>query len=355
LKKVLLKIKGIKKMKIGLPNALINQYYISFWKPFFETLGLEVIVSPETTKSIIDKGIRNTVAEICAPIKIYMGHVIELLDTGVDFVYIPRFVSICDDDAFCPKFLALPDMLNCAIPELKDKMITHHIVSDNDDIATLQNYFDIGKLFTNDKKLIYQAIENGRQKWQEYRNLCVRHKCNSKIANDAVLKGINIEKNSSQIKIGLIGYVYNIYDNFISMNIMKKLADAGVEIITFEMLEDIQIEKQLQRFPKKLFWTFSNKIIAAGYHFLEDDNIDGVIHATAFGCGPDAFIGKYLELDSAEYEKPFMTIRVDEHTGENHLQTRLEAFVDMLIKSKQEEMKNDDIILPYKEEMESAA
>lgn len=343
-------------MKIGLPCALVNEYYISFWKPFFETLGLEVVVSPETTKSILDKGVRNTVAEICAPIKIYMGHVIELLESGVDFVYVPRFVSICNDDAFCPKFLALPDMLNCAIPELKDKMITHQIVSDNDDIATLQNYFDIGKRFTNDKKLIHQAIQNGKEKWQQYRNLCVQHKCNSKMANDAVLKGANIvEKNSSQIKIGLIGYVYNIYDNFISMNISKKLAEAGVEIVTFEMLNERQIEKQLQRFSKKLFWTFSNKAIAAGYHFFEDGDIDGVIHVTAFGCGPDAFIGKYLELDSEEYEKPFMTIRVDEHTGENHLQTRLEAFVDMLIKNKQEQTKSVDVLLQYEREMESVA
>jgi predicted nucleotide-binding protein (sugar kinase/HSP70/actin superfamily) len=74
--------------------------------------------------------------------------------------------------------------------------------------------------------------------------------------------------------------------------------------------------------------------LAGGYVFLEDSDIDGIIHVTSFGCGPDAFLGKYLELDSEQYQKPFMTIRVDEHTGENHLQTRIEAFVDVITKKK---------------------
>jgi len=39
-------------------------------------------------------------------------------------------------------------------------------------------------------------------------------------------------------------------------------------------------------------------------------------------------------LDSDTYNKPFLTMRVDEHSGENHLQTRIEAFVDMLKRKK---------------------
>ena len=68
--------------------------------------------------------------------------------------------------------------------------------------------------------------------------------------------------------------------------------------------------------------------------FLKDDSIDGIIHITAFGCGPDSLIGKIMELESVDYKKPFMTIRVDEHTGENHLQTRVEAFIDMIYRKK---------------------
>lgn len=323
-------------MKIGLPSALLNQYYLSFFKPFFEQIGCEVVLSHPTTKTMLEKGVRIMVPEMCAPMKIYAGHVIELLDSNVDYVYIPRFVSIADKDVFCPKFMGLPDMLRAAIPELENKMLTNDIVSDSDDICNAKNYISSLEKLYIDKKRICAAANYARKKWQEYRNLCVIEKYNSSQANDKVLYGRERKITQCNIKIGVVGYVYDIYDDFISMNVLEKLSDLGANTFVFEMLSDNEIKKELKRFDKKLFWTFSNKTIASAYHFFEDKNIDGVIHVTAFGCGPDAFIGKYLELDSEKYNKPFMTLRVDEHTGENHLQTRLEAFVDMIIKLKSE-------------------
>lgn len=323
-------------MKIGLPSALLNQYYLSFFKPFFEKLGCEVILSHETTKTILDKGVRKMVPEMCAPMKIYAGHVMELLDSNVDYIYIPRFVSIRDKDVFCPKFMALPDMLRNAIPELQNKILTNDIVSNSDDICEASNYTDLSSILNINKQKFYIAVDYARKKWLEYRRLCVREKYNSRQANNKVLYEIERKTEQHNIKIGVVGYVYDIYDDFISMNVLEKLSNLGAETMTFEMLSENEIKKELKRFDKKLFWTFSNKTIASAYHFFEDKDIDGVIHVTAFGCGPDAFIGKYLELDSEKYSKPFMTLRVDEHTGENHLQTRLEAFVDMIAKLKSE-------------------
>ena len=46
-----------------------------------------------------------------------------------------------------------------------------------------------------------------------------------------------------------------------------------------------------------------------------------------------------LEIDCDEKNVPFMTLRVDEHTGESHVQTRLEAFIDMLKIAKTKEVK----------------
>jgi predicted nucleotide-binding protein (sugar kinase/HSP70/actin superfamily) len=142
----------------------------------------------------------------------------------------------------------------------------------------------------------------------------------------------DLKVHDSALRIGVIGYVYNVYDNFISMDVLNKLRQLGADPVTFEMLDQKVIDLQLRKFPKTLFWTFSNKLLAGAYHFFEDPTYDGLIHVTAFGCGPDSFLGKVLELDSANYGKPFMTVRIDEHTGENHLQTRVEAFVDMIAK-----------------------
>jgi len=56
---------------------------------------------------------------------------------------------------------------------------------------------------------------------------------------------------------------------------------------------------------------------------------------SAFACGPDSFIGELLQQESARSERkvPFMTIVVDEHTGEAGVLTRLEAFMDVVERS----------------------
>ena len=141
-------------------------------------------------------------------------------------------------------------------------------------------------------------------------------------------------RDDGEITIGVLGYVYNIYDPFISMDIINKLRQINVNVRTFEMLDDFKIEKELKELDKTLFWTFSDKILGAGYDFYKDEEIDGILHVTAFGCGPDSMLGKVLDIDSSEFKKPFMTIRIDEHSGENHLQTRIEAFVDMIRRKK---------------------
>lgn len=59
--------------------------------------------------------------------------------------------------------------------------------------------------------------------------------------------------------------------------------------------------------------------------------VDGVIHVTAFACGPDAMVDRLMELEAKKRGQiPFMSIMVDEHTGEAGIRTRIEAFVDML-------------------------
>jgi predicted nucleotide-binding protein (sugar kinase/HSP70/actin superfamily) len=323
-------------MKIGLPSALLHVYYRTFWRTFFSELGLEVVESGATTKEIINKGILRSTPEICAPMKIYTGHVAELLERGVDLVYVPRFISIRHQDSFCPKFLALPDMMKYTVSGLAERMLTHHLTADSDDIATTANYLKLGKLFTNDQTLIRSAIERGHEKWQNFRNLSCLEGYNCAQANDVVLNGRKIAITHQPVKIGLIGYVYNIYDPIISMDIIGKLHHLGAETVTFEMLKQRLLEKQIQQVSRRLFWSFSNKLLASACHFFEDSSIDGVIHVTAFGCGPDSFLGKLLELKVDHLDKPLMTIRVDEHTGENHLLTRIEAFVDMIAKHKRQ-------------------
>lgn len=323
-------------MRIGIPRSLLYYYYGPFWKAFFEELGFEVIISDETNKTMLNEGIKESVAEICVPIKVQVGHSYDLIQKKVDYIFVPRMVSISEGEFFCPKFMGLPDMMEHGVKDMEGKILTCDIQSKSEDISDYRHYLPLkDKLGVSEEK-IRIAAQKAQEIWLAFRMYSkMGHtvpEAMELIDNKPIPKRIKSKNNP--IKIGLLGYVYAIYDPFISLDIVNKLDEMGVEFVTFEMLDENEIMEPIHELDKNLFWTFSNKVLGAGYKIFRDGEVDGVIQVTAFGCGPDSFMSKLLEYESEDTGIPFMMIRVDEHTGENHLQTRIEAFIDMLRRKK---------------------
>lgn len=332
----------MEKMKVGIPRALLYYYYYPFWKTMFDELKIETVLSKPTSKHIINKGIEFSVPEICVPIKVFTGHVASIVDE-VDYLFIPRMVSVSKNEFFCPKFMGLPDMIKYTVPGAINKILSPKIQSDSDKISNPKFYSGMKEVLGISNWELQRALRKAEKEWERFRRLSKE----GYVLSDAmdIFKGKEshckktVEENK-EITIGLLGYVYDIYDEFISMNAVEKLKEMNVNILTFEMLDERVLNKSIKFLKKRLFWTFSNKLLGAGYYFYNNPQVDGLIHMTAFACGPDSMIGKMMELESSNYNKPFMTIRVDEHTGESHLQTRVEAFVDMI---KRKKLKNGGV------------
>jgi predicted nucleotide-binding protein (sugar kinase/HSP70/actin superfamily) len=321
-------------LKIGIPRALVYYYYIPHWKTLFEELGFEVVISDETNKNMLDEGIKISVQEICVPIKIFNSHVLNLINKGVDYIFVPRMVSIKNKETFCPKFLGLPDIVKRVFKDIDVKFLYPKIECNKEDISVFNNYEAMAKELNISKRDMKRALRKASEKWHEFRKQSYSGKTIDEIIDTKKVSKKPQDHSNITVNIGLLGYVYNIYDNFVNMNAIEKFKSMGINIRTFEMLEEKDIEVQLKTLKKRLFWTFSNKLLGAGFHFIKNKEIDGVIHITAFGCGPDSLIGKMMELESSTENKPFLTIRVDEHSGENHLVTRIEAFSEMIRRKK---------------------
>lgn len=312
-------------MKVGIPKALLYYYYYPFWKVLFKELGFETILSDDTSKAILDSGVKKAVSEICVPMKVYTGHIINLLSKNVDYIYIPRFVSLSKGIFMCPKFMGLPDMIKGLFDGIDEKILTNSIISKNDDISGYRNYKSfIGKLGITKNELKY-ALKKAKDEWTAFRDLNKRG-----FDINELLNKDHPQKYDGDITIGLIGYVYNVYDRFINMDLLNVLRKMNIRVVTFDMLDEGLIRNKLKRFKKNMFWEFTNIIMGAAYHFMNMDEIDGIIHVTAFGCGPDSILEPFLAIDSEKNKKPFMTLRIDEQTGESHIITRIEAFSDLI-------------------------
>lgn len=323
-------------MKVGIPQALLYYYYFPFWDTIFKELGIDIYISKMTNKEILDNGCKYAVADICAPIKIFTGHVIDCLNNA-DYVFIPRFASIVKPEYFCPKFMGLPDIISGTIPNANNKIISPTLDGGNG-ISNPRAYQVLTEKFGFSLRELTTALRKAEYIFSKFENLLLKgytiDKALDTYSSNNLDNKVTLLEINEDITIGVMGYVYNIYDKFISMDVIKKLENMNVNIKTFEMVSFEESYKYLKKYRKKLFWTFSNRVLGASLYYLSNKMVDGIIHVTAFGCGPDAIVGRFLQYECDVHNIPFTTLRVDEHTGEGHLITRIEAFADMLKRKK---------------------
>ncbi|MFA5881696.1 MAG: acyl-CoA dehydratase activase-related protein [Eubacteriales bacterium] len=319
-------------VKIGIPRALLYYYFYPLWKGFFEALGVEVVLSSKTTKAILDKGIKQSVDEACLPVKLFFGHVLDLKDR-VDYVFIPRLVSVERKAYICPKFMGLPDMIRhniVGLPTIIDVTVNMSRKEKN----LYKSFVEAGRFFTCNPLAIRRAYHKGLEELERFNRLNQLGFLPNE-AMDYMEKGPTVQNHSPRgdggITIALIGHGYNIYDTYISMNVIEKLREMDVRVVTPDNLTGSIIEEMSDELPKRMFWTLGKRMIGSAFHFMRSDSIDGIIHVASFGCGPDSFTGEIIERRLRRRGTlPFLNLVIDEHSGEAGIITRLEAFVDMI-------------------------
>ncbi|MEN6327102.1 MAG: acyl-CoA dehydratase activase-related protein [Syntrophomonas sp.] len=321
--------------KIGIPRTLAYFAYYPFCKVFFEELGHEVVLSSPTSRAILDDGVKEAVNDACIPIKIYHGHVLDLADK-VDWIFCPRLVSVrkhgdFGTETFCPKFLGLPDMIRLAIDKLPRLLeVRVDLKKGKDELA--QVFIQVGTQLGNGLGEIKKALARAVKAQKNYRKLLSReilpHVALEMLEQQAERPPRDVEYD---LKIAVVGYPYAIYDAYINAGLLKILEKEGAKVYTQDMLSDKELDRQARTLPKSMFWYFSNRAVYGGLHFMNRQDIDGIIHVTAFACGPDSMVDRLLEIESRRHHAtPYLSITVDEHTGEAGVRTRIEAFLDML-------------------------
>ncbi|BCV21236.1 acyl-CoA dehydratase activase-related protein [Moorella sp. Hama-1] len=320
-------------LHIGFPTALIYYSHFPFWQAYFNRLGAEVVTSPPTTKAILDDGAREAVADACIPIKLYHGHVLALKDK-VDALFIPRMVRINRYATFCPKFLGLPDMVRATLGKLPP-LIDLQVDAGRNLWGLWPTCRGVAEILGFSRRAAWAAYREGTRHQQAFQGLLLKGYLPLQAL--AKLRGELVEPAARQpgaLNLAVLGYPYQVYDGYISLNIIAKLKKMGVNIRTLEMIPPDRLYQLSRQLPRRLFWHFSNLVVGATSYYLRQGDLDGIIHVTAFGCGPDAMVDKIMELDIRNYTRgqlPFMSICIDEQTGDAGMNTRLEAFVDMLL------------------------
>ncbi len=319
-------------IKVGIPRGLYYYKYSKLWETFFTELGAEVILSDKTNKNILTDGANTCISEACLPIKIYFGHVLNLVGK-VDVIFMPRFTSISSKQYICPEICGVPDMIKNStksLPKIIDTEINLRETNKNSWLAALH----IGEFITCDRRKIKNAYKNAVEAYQYERQILKSGVLTDEFLQDTLALRM-IQKRSTQFTVAVIGHCYTVYDSYINMELIKKLRGYGVGVVTLDMLDYVESKSRCKELDKMLFWDYGTRAYGGVSQLIESEQVDGVLALTSFGCGVDSFVDELVEKKvRRESDIPFMKLVLDEHSAEAGFCTRLEAFVDMIIRRK---------------------
>lgn len=315
---------------IGIPRVFLYYTFFPMWKTFFTALGAEVIVSPVTTKQILDRGVRMAEDETCLPVKLAFGHT-ESLRSKADFLFLPRYKSLEARRYMCPKIIGLPDMLGRNLAGLPP-ILSPEISITQDPGALRKAFSSIARSLGAREPDIGKAYRLALEELDRYRRL-IQDGWHPEEANNRLLGRASRGPSNHALKVAVIGHSYVSCDPHISMDLLKRLEDMGAAPMISDMVPQEELDRRLSSLRKDLFWTFGRRLLGAGFHFAARPDCQGIILLSAFGCGSDSLIEPYV-VNAARGRVPLLNLTVDEHSGEAGLVTRLEAFLDMIRRRK---------------------
>lgn len=308
------------KTTIGIPRSLYFYDQFPFWYTYFNELGFKVMLSDETNRQIIVKGVENRVAEPCFPVSVAQGHFQDLIEKGADFIFVPNVVDAETqftetNSFFCPWGQTLCFVLKSTpkfIP-FKNKILSPNIRYRQGKEAVKKQFHPLAKQLGISRKKSDQAIENAYLVWKNFQ-------AKLKQAGEEAV-AILLKKNEKAII--LLGRPYNMYDKIVNLNIPDKLRRYyGINVIGIDFLSIDSID--ISDINDNMYWNYGRKIIQAARWSSQYPNFH-LIYITNFKCGPDSYIKHYVREAA---QKPYLTIQFDEHGNDAGIITRCEAYLD---------------------------
>jgi len=322
-------------------------------------LNAEIIDVPKITNKTVELGTRYSPDFICSPFKYTLGSLIEGLDLGANvliqygggcrygyyselqkqilkdlgykFTMINLITAGKTDIKRIYKELNKINKINIfrSIHVAMNAILMVKCMDKIDDYIRTNVGFEIEKnSFKNIKKLYLNDLANTKGIFNTF-------KIYKKYIK--LFKSVKINKPNNPIKIGIIGELYTIMEPFSNYNLEDKLLSSGVEVTRFTNVDYLLFKKR-KYIRKKLKKSgfIKNRMGADAAdnicrtELMCKENYDGIIHIKSSFCTPEIGAMPIINKICLKYNVPVLFMSFDTMTSEVGINTRLEAFIDML-------------------------
>jgi predicted CoA-substrate-specific enzyme activase len=306
-------------------SFLVNSYY-PLYSNFFTELGFDIVMPDNSSQQGIDQ--QN--ASFCYPVELAHGFFYSLLnaESPPDYIFLPHFKAIpAENDTLssnqsqvCPlvqgETFYLQTTFRKKIEALKRRgtLLLAPLIDLSEDLAAAR------------QPLVKTAVQMGIKRQDAGRAfekaLQQQKKCLAEMKAVGRQTLATLESDPQKFAIILFSRPYNGFVEEAHMGIPHKFASRGITVIPLDFLD---LEEEHSK--RHMYWGMGKRILKAARLVERHPQLFGT-YITNFSCGPDSFmVGYFRDIMG---RKPSLTLELDSHTADAGLETRVEAFLDIV-------------------------
>ena len=306
-------------------SFLVNSYY-PLYSNFFTELGFDIVMPDNSSQ----KGIDQQNASFCYPVELAHGFFYSLLnaESPPDYIFLPHFKAIpAENDTLsnnqsqvCPlvqgETFYLQTTFRKKIEALKRRgtLLLAPLIDLSEDLAAAR------------QPLVKTAVQMGIKRQDARRAfekaLQQQKKCLAEMKAVGRQTLATLESDPQKFAIILFSRPYNGFVEEAHMGIPHKFASRGITVIPLDFLD---LEEEHSK--RHMYWGMGKRIMKAARLVERHPQLFGT-YITNFSCGPDSFmVGYFRDIMG---RKPSLTLELDSHTADAGLETRVEAFLDIV-------------------------
>lgn len=294
--------------QVGLPRGLNMYEHYPFWFTFFTTLKYQVIISDTSSKQLYEKGMDTIPSEsLCYPAKLMNGHVKNLIDKNIKFIFYPSVMhekkdGETDNRFSCPVVTSYSEVIKSNMDEIAEKKVKYMnpFITIYSLESAKENLVDLATELNVTKEEIIRATELA---WEEL----------EKFQQDIREKAVETIKTIKEKKIQTIvlaGRPYHI-DPEINHGLDKVITSYGLSVITEDMVSFLEEDLNLRVVNQ---WIYHSRLYKAATYVGKNKEFD-LIQLNSFGCGIDSITVEQVKEIIEHHNKVYTCLKIDE--GEN--------------------------------------
>lgn len=308
-------------LAVGINKSFHTHLLYPLYFNFFNELGCRVILPEEVRQTGIDKGMTS----YCLAGQIALGMFEDLLDRKPDFIFSPHIkeLHVSEQEEYRIEY-----QTTCMFVQGEPwyQRATHLKGLENPPVLLapvldLRESYGAGKdaFVAIAQQLGFSAAE-GQRAHDEALKKQMAFFADCKAEGRRILA--DLEAHPERVAVVYFGHPYSAFADEANKGVPSKFASRGIELIPFDFL----LYEEEENF-RDTYWEMGQRIIKAARIVKRHPQLFGC-YLTNFLCAIDSMmVTHFRDLMGV---KPSLTIEVDSHTADAGVNTRIEAFMDVV-------------------------